>query len=123
MSATSVPNVVSERVGDAHTAVGIVAASDVDAVKIFACVASEPESSVASESLRVPFDQTSETNVPNVVKERVAFDQTELAIVEVETIVAPTTNDLSTFTKSPLSTLPQVMAAGHTPSGPDEGML
>ena len=94
-SETSVPNVVSDRVPELQTAVGMVAARDDEAVKMSACVAKEPEVNPAPVSVLVPFAQTSETSVPNEVSERVAFCQTEVAMVEEETTISPTAKLLS----------------------------
>jgi hypothetical protein len=120
-SAARLPKVVRLLVPFAHTAVGMVAASDEEAVRTSACVASEPESRDAPVRVRVPYAQTSATSVPTEVSVLVALVQTDEARVVVETIVAPTTNVLSSFTKSPFGTLPHVICVGQTPSGPVDG--
>ena len=61
-------------------------------------------------------EAVSDTSVPKDVRVRDALFQTALAIVVLATVVAPTLNDLSTFTKSPVGTLPQDINADHTPS-------
>jgi hypothetical protein len=95
----------------------ITAAKDVVAVVTSDCVASEPVSSVAAVSVRTAFDQTSETSVPNVLKERVVLFHTAEAIVVLATATGPTANDLSSFTRSPAISVPQLMTVLHTPSG------
>ncbi len=120
-SAASVPKVVRERELFAQTAVGMVEAREVEAVRTSDCVASEPESRDAPVRVRVPYAQTSATSVPTEVSVLVALVQTDEARVVVETTVAPTTNVLSSFTKSPFGTLPHVICAGQTPSGPADG--
>ena len=120
-SAARVPKFVRDLEVFAQTAVGMVARSDVDAVRTSACVESEPESRDAPVRVRVPYAQTSATNVPTEVSVLVALVQTDEARVVVETIVAPTTNVLSSFTKSPFGTLPHAICAGQTPSGPADG--
>ena len=109
ISATRVPNVVKERVGDAQTAVGIVEARDVEAVRISDWVAKEPDVRVAAVKVREAFDQISDTRVPTDVRVLVALVHTEDASVVVETRVAPTTKVLSILTRSPFGTLPQVI--------------
>jgi hypothetical protein len=110
----------------AHTAVGILPARDVEAVKTVAFVfvlmvvtieeeaalisdnvAKEPESREAPVSVRVVFDQISETNVPTEVSVLLALDQIDVARVVVDTTVSPTVNVLSNLTRSPDGTLPQ----------------
>jgi hypothetical protein len=99
----------------------IFAVRDVDAFVTSDKVAKEPEVRDAPVNVRVPLAQTSATNVPNEVRVLVALFQIVLEIVVVDRFVAPTTNVLSTFTKSPLGTLPQVIVVGQTPSGPTDG--
>jgi len=97
-------------------------ASDDEAVVISDCTARDPEVRVASVKFRVELFQTSATRVPKEVSVRLVLVQIEVARVVVETTVAPTTNDLSIFTRSPFGTLPQDIVEGHTPSGPADGI-
>ena len=99
----------------------IVMAKDVLAVVISASVASDPVSRVDAVSVLDELDQISDTKVPIDVSVLVALVHTELAIVVVDTRVAPTIKDLSTFTKSPVGTLPQVICVGQRPCGPAAG--
>jgi hypothetical protein len=94
-----------------------------EAVLTSPCVAREPEVRPAPVRVRVPLFQISDTSVPTEVSVRAAFDQTDVEIVDEETTVAPTVNVLSAFTRSPRGTLPHVIVAGQTPSGPIAGML
>jgi hypothetical protein len=84
--------------------VASVAPRDVDAVVTSACVAKEPELRDAPVNVLVELFQT-------------AF-----AIVEEETMAAPTVKVLSTLTKS-IPGVPQVIVVGQVPSGPEEGIV
>jgi hypothetical protein len=97
-------------------------AKEVEADWMSESVAREPESRFEPVKVLVPLFQTSATKVPNEVSVLVVLVQIELAIVVVETIVAPTINVLSCLTKSPFTTLPHFIKAGQTPSGPTDGI-
>jgi hypothetical protein len=98
-SATSVPNVLSDRVGVDHTFNGIVDASEVEAVStvefVFAlivetapvtsdCVASEPKVRVLSVRLRVALFHTSATSVPKLLKVLFVYAHTLAGIEAIE---------------------------------------
>lgn len=97
-------------------------AKEVEADWMSESVAREPESRPAPVKVLVELVQTSATKFPKADKVLVVLVQTDDAIVVVETIVAPTTKVLSCLTKSPLETFPHFINAGHTPSGPDDGI-
>jgi hypothetical protein len=87
----------------------ITAASEVEAVETSDWVANEPELNEALVRVLTELFQISETRVPTEESVLVVLVQTELAIVVVDTIVAPTIKVLSIFTKSPVGTLPHVI--------------
>ncbi len=122
-SAAKVPKVVKLRALLAQTPVGMVDAREVEAERTSESVAKEPESRDAPVNVRVVLLHTSETNVPKELSVLDVLDHIEFASVVVETSVAPTTNDLSNLTKSPLRTFPQAICVGQIPSGPIEGMV
>ena len=97
-------------------------ATEVDADWTSESVAREPASRPAPVKVLVELFQTSATKFPKAVKVRVVLVQTELAIVDVDTIVAPTTKVLSCLTRSPFDTFPHFINAGQIPSGPEEGI-
>jgi hypothetical protein len=126
----------------------MMAASELEAVVIFERVANDPPLIVLSVRFLVANDhtnasrldscfpvvpaavnvevatfQTSAARLPKFVRVRPVTDHTELAIVLVETNVAPTTKVLFSFTRSPFETLPQVIWDGQTPSGPLSGIV
>ncbi len=122
-SAAREPNVVSVLSELAQTAVGNVEARDEEAVTTSESVANDPEVREAPVSVRVAPPHTSLTRDPNELNVLEVLFHTELARVLVETSVAPTTKDLSIFTRSPPGADPQAIWAGQVPSGPDEGMV
>ncbi len=85
-------------------------------------MAREPVSSDAPVNVLLELLQISDTSVPIEVNVLDVLDHIELLNVVVDTIVAPTTKDLSTFTRSPVATLPHFICEGHTPSGPAVGI-